>query len=105
MASSEHRWKVVLRYVWQVAIGLVGVGFIILGALRVTKNPDVDHGAIILGITAIVEAIYVLARGIPRFPEAGEEEVRGAMTAVDTIVPIGIFVLGVAAILIVSAAT
>ncbi|HEX7897221.1 MAG TPA: hypothetical protein VF950_05650 [Planctomycetota bacterium] len=103
MAQSDHMWKVYLRYVWQVAIGLVGVGFIVLGALRVTKNPDADNGAIVLGITAIVEAIYVLARGIPRFPEAGEQEVTGAMTAVDTIVPIGIFLLGVVGIIIVAA--
>jgi cation transport ATPase len=100
----DPKTKVALRYVWQVLMGLVGVLFIVLGAMRVTKNPDVDNGAIILGITSIAITIYLLARGVPRFPEAGEEEVRGAMTAVDTIVPIGIFVAGVAVMFIVGAA-
>lgn len=99
----DPKTKVALRYVWQVAMGLVGVLFIVLGALRVTKNPAVDNGAIVLGVTAIAITVYLLARRVPRFPDAGEEEVRGAMTAVDTLVPIGIFLAGVGVIFAVGA--
>lgn len=100
-----NEWKVPFRYVWQSLIGGVGVLFIVLGALRVTKNPDADNGAIILGITTIVEAIYLMARGIPRFEDAGERRVEGAWTSLDVLFPILIFVAGVGTIIGVSAAT
>jgi len=96
-------WKVPFRYVWQALIGGVGVLFIVLGALRVTKNPDADNGAIILGITAICEVIYLMARGIPRFEDAGERRVEGAWSALDVVFPIGIFAVGIVAIIVASA--
>ena len=97
-------WKVPFRYVWQALIGGVGVLFIVLGAMGVTKNPDADRGAIVLGITAICEVIYLMARGIPRFEDAGEQPVTGTWSTLDVLFPIGIFVLGIVGIVISSAA-
>ncbi len=101
-------WKIPFRYVWQVVILLIGVAIAVLGVVALVKDDfsitntrGWDAAFIPFGLMVIAEAIFLLVRRIPRFPKAGEQKRRAEEQAVDTIVAIVIFVVGVVAAMIV----
>jgi len=93
MASGGPGW-IVGRYIWNGLIAALGIVAVILGAVDVWKNRKASHPLIAMGVTIAIEGFYMMFRGIPRFPDAGERERSATEENIDTAVIIGIFVLG-----------